>query len=286
MELEEHRAQFAARGLGVCAISYDAVDVLATFAGRKGITIPLLSDPDSDVTRRFGLLNATIPVDNAREYGIPNPGTFLVDAQGVVRGKYFEEDYVHRYTMPTLLFREFGLLLGRRTPVPVPGGGRATGKVGVATLAVQDRVRPGNRLSLIVEVAPAPGVHVYAPGAETDGYHPVALTLEPPPHCTIHPPRYPAPETIEIAGLGERVPVYAGTVQVSADLVLGNRRDLADMLAEGKVTVRGRLALQACDETTCDPPTDVPLVWELALEAPDTERVPEPLRREVRKVAT
>ncbi len=96
MELEQHRAQFTARGLGACSISYDAVDVLATFAGRKGITIPLLSDPDSAVIRRFGLLNTTIPVDNARDYGIPNPGTFLVDAQGVVRGKYFEEQFAHR----------------------------------------------------------------------------------------------------------------------------------------------------------------------------------------------
>ncbi len=280
MELEQHRAQFAARGLGVCAISYDSVEVLADFATRKGVAIPLLSDPDSEAIRRFGLFNASIPESDAREYGIAHPGTFIVDARGIVLGRHFEEHYVHRVTMPTILAREFGLLLGRRTVTT------GTDQVRVTTMATQDLVRPGNRLTLIAEIAPGTGVHVYAPGADAHGYHPVTLILEPPPHCTLHAARYPDSETIDVAGLGEMVPVYARPIRICADLVLGNRRDLAGALAEETLAVRGRLALQACDETACYPPQEVPVTWELALEAPDTERVPEALRRELRKRAT
>ena len=37
------------QGIGVAAISYDSVEVVADFAQRRGITFPLLADSDSSV---------------------------------------------------------------------------------------------------------------------------------------------------------------------------------------------------------------------------------------------
>jgi len=237
----------------------------------------MLSDPDSAIIRRFGLLNEAVPADNVRDRGIPHPGTFLVDAAGVVRGKFFEEHYVNRVTMPTMLAREFGVVLGRRAATT------HLDHVDVTALAVQDRVHPGNRLMLIARVAPAQGAHVYAPGAERFGYRPVTLTVEAPPHCTVHPPRYPDAEALRLPGEDEPVPAYTRPVEIQADLVLGNRQDLADAVTAGHLTVRGRLAAQACDETACYPPQEAAVTWEFEVATPDTERVPEPLRRESRK---
>lgn len=275
MELEEAREAFAAQGLGVCSISYDRVEVLAHFAARKGITFPLLSDPGSEIIRRFGLLNTTIPETDRRQYGIPHPGTFIINTEGIVLSKFFEEHFIHRVTMPTILARGLGMERAHRFATA------RTDQVSVTALAPQERVRPGNRLTLTVEVTPASGVHLYAPGAEGQGYHPVAFAVEAPPHCTVHAPTYPPAGLLEIPGLGDRVPAYTDPIRILVDLSLGSRQDLADALAAGRLAVHGRLWMQACDERVCYPPQEVPLVWDLVLEAPDTERVPEALRREL-----
>ena len=55
MELAKHAGRLRARGYGICSISYDTVDVLREFANRRGITYPMLSDPDSAIIRAFGL---------------------------------------------------------------------------------------------------------------------------------------------------------------------------------------------------------------------------------------
>jgi hypothetical protein len=276
VELDETRAQFEAQGLGLCSISYDSVEVLAHFAARKGITIPLLSDPASEIIRRFGLLNETIPPTNARDFGIPHPGTLIVDEREIVRHKFFEERYIHRVTMPTILARGFGL------PGTAQSKSLQTDQVAITATATQDRVRPGNRFALIVEVVPSRGVHIYAPGAEAHGYYPLALTIDPPACCTVYAPRYPEAEILELPTLKEAVPVYTHPARIEADIALGSRQELADALAAGKLPIRGRVAVQACDDTACYAPQEIPVLWEVVLEPVDTERVPDALRREHR----
>ena len=60
MELAKHADRLRARGYGICSISYDTVDVLREFANRRGITYPMLSDPDSAIFRAFGLINEEV----------------------------------------------------------------------------------------------------------------------------------------------------------------------------------------------------------------------------------
>lgn len=44
MELQGRLAEIRKAGMGLAAISYDRVAVLADFSARRGITFPLLSD--------------------------------------------------------------------------------------------------------------------------------------------------------------------------------------------------------------------------------------------------
>lgn len=66
------------------AVSYDSVDVLNRFAEQGEIGFPLLSDNRSRVIKAFGVLNEQA---RGRTAGIPHPGTFLIDSQGVIRAK-------------------------------------------------------------------------------------------------------------------------------------------------------------------------------------------------------
>ena len=91
MELQSRYADITKQGLGLIAISYDAPETLKKFADSRAITFPLISDPGSAIIKRYGLLNDTAD-PKSRTYGIPHPGTFIVDRKGVVQSRFFEED--------------------------------------------------------------------------------------------------------------------------------------------------------------------------------------------------
>ncbi len=97
MELQSRYDDIRKQGLTLVAISYDAPDTLKAFAASRGITFPLISDPGSAIIKRYGLLNETMD-PKSRFYGVPHPGTFIVDRQGVVVARFFEQAYQERFT--------------------------------------------------------------------------------------------------------------------------------------------------------------------------------------------
>ena len=82
------------------AVSYDPVDALAKFAGKRNITFPLLSDPESKTIVAYGLLNKEA---KGKTEGIPYPGTFLIDKDGIIRAKLFLDGYRQRHSTEELL---------------------------------------------------------------------------------------------------------------------------------------------------------------------------------------
>lgn len=92
-KLEDARIQ-------VVGISYDAVDVLAKFSDSRKITYPLLSDPDSKTIRAYGILNKEA---KGKQEGIPYPGTFVIDKDGVIRAKLFVEGFTKRHSTEELI---------------------------------------------------------------------------------------------------------------------------------------------------------------------------------------
>ena len=150
MELQQHLDAIRREGLGVAAISYDSIGALKSFADRQHITYPLLSDPDSKIIRAFDILNETTK-PGTLTYGIPYPGIYVVDAQGKVLSKYFEDDYKDRVSTADILTRQFG--------VPVSAAQRVneTKHLKLTTSASNDLAGPGLRiaLSLKIEMKPA-----------------------------------------------------------------------------------------------------------------------------------
>ena len=84
MELQGRLAEIRKAGMGLAAISYDPVAVLADFSVRRGITFPLLSDSGSETIKRYGILNTTVDAQDPL-YGIPFPGAFIVDRRASSR---------------------------------------------------------------------------------------------------------------------------------------------------------------------------------------------------------
>jgi hypothetical protein len=253
--------------MGVAAISYDPVSVLADFSNRRGITFPLLSDAGSDTIKRYGILNTTIDPQN-QLYGYPFPGTFIVDRHGVVTSRFFEEAYQERDTVSSILVR-----LGQHVDV------QATKTVGahvsVTSYATDQVAALGTHFSVVVEVAPASRVHVYAPGAS--GYKPVALTLRPQPGVVVKAAQFPKSEDYFFTPLNEHVPVYQRPFRIVQDMMLDPSREGTDALKDiTTLTIVGAFEYQACDDKVCFLPQAVPLSWTIGVKPLDRERAKRP----------
>ncbi len=95
MKLSEQTNEFQKLGISVAAITYDAPADLKKFHDRNSIAFPIAHDPNSELIKRLGILNlGPQPGDGA--YGIPYPGMFLLDKNGVVLSKFAEESYKDR----------------------------------------------------------------------------------------------------------------------------------------------------------------------------------------------
>ena len=87
-------------GLQIVGISYDDPAILKKFSDQSKITFPLLSDPQSHTIDAYHIRNDAA---KGKVSGVPLPGTFLLDGQGVIRGKLFLDGYRDRHTTDALL---------------------------------------------------------------------------------------------------------------------------------------------------------------------------------------
>ena len=102
MQLQKDLAKLEKANIQVVGVSYDSREILKGFAKRAKITFPLLADTESKAITGFGIRNQSVPAGSKLD-GVPYPGTFLLDANGVVVAKLFKEGYVKRHTSDELL---------------------------------------------------------------------------------------------------------------------------------------------------------------------------------------
>ena len=255
----------------MAAISYDSTAVLKSFADRQHITFPMLSDPDSKIIRAYGILNETVPVGNPT-FGIPYPGTYIIDAQGKVVAKHFEEDYKERVSASDILIQDFDQKAeGIQNQVE-------TKHLRLVSTASTQTARPGHRIALILDIELKAKMHVYAPGVQ--GYIPIDWSLELGRAARMHPPVYPASTMLHLDAINETVPVYRDRVRIVREITFGPEKDLKPLVsATGDLVLKGSFRYQACDDRECFLPQAIPLEWRFRFEGLDLERAPENLRR-------
>jgi peroxiredoxin len=277
-------------GIGFAAISYDSVEVLADFAQRRGITFPLLSDDDSSVITEFGILN-TVAAEglgpNAEDPGVqadvakyvsmfgasqmivgtPYPGTFMVDNQGRVTSRFFEEFYRERNTTTNVMLK---LGVGV-SPIEAVEG--STAHLKFSAYPSNSSVTVGTRFSLALEVEPGENMHVYAPGADDMGYRVIGFNLAPNPLARYEPVQYPESEIYHFEPLDELVPVYQDRFMLLQEIVMNGDAEAESTMAElGALTLSGTLNYQACNDEICFLPQSIPVSFTLDLTMPDRQR--------------
>jgi DsbC/DsbD-like thiol-disulfide interchange protein len=115
----------------------------------------------------------------------------------------------------------------------------------------------GERLSLYVDVAPKPKMHVYAPD-QTDYYIPISLKMEPASSFKPQAIQYPAAEQFFFEPLKETQRVYSKPFRITLPITLAQNAALP-------LTIKGTVKYQACDDAICYLPQTVEVNWKLAL---------------------
>jgi peroxiredoxin len=83
-------------------VTYDAPELQQAFVDAGDISYPFISDIDTATMAALGVLNEQYePGEPA--YGIPHPGTFIVDTNNRIVGKIFIESYRERVDGPGTL---------------------------------------------------------------------------------------------------------------------------------------------------------------------------------------
>jgi peroxiredoxin len=292
LELQSQYDTLRKDGLGLVGISYDSQEILAAFSQQHGITFPLLSDVGSDTITRYGILNTVAEEGlgpngkdpeviaqvkryvsangaNERQRGIPFPGTFVVDRGGRVKARFFEDSYTVRNTVSNI-----------RVRLKEPNASVVATRIGspqldVVTYPSDTAIAPGNRFSVVAQITPHNGVHVYAPGAKN--YKAIELKVLPAQYIRNLAPVYPRSEIYFFKPLNERVPTYQKPFTISQDIVLDGQASTRTALSgKTSMTIGGVLTYQACDDRLCYDQVTLPLSWTVGLRPIVTQQTVKP----------
>jgi len=245
-----------ASGVALFAISYDAVAILSAFAQAHGIGYSLLSDEGSFVMRRLGLINERVQEDHAvygiaptsKHVNLPYPGVFVLDETGKITHKRFYESYRERDTGAGLIAETLGIFAGDRAAEMAAAGET----VRVRAWLDSPTYCAFQRLHLTVELAVAPGFHIYGVPIP-QGYVPLTVDLAPIDGLELRPMHWPSPHPFSVAGLDEKFWAYEGTIRGVLPFAFTAPPGAGDQV------LRATVRYQACSASTCLPPEAVRL---------------------------
>ena len=256
MELQSRYTDIQAQGLGLVVITYDSLETLSTFSEARGIRFPMLSDEGSAVIQEYDLLNRE-QQPGRRTYGTPYPGTFILNTEGRVTARFFEQAYQERFTVSSIMVALKDAVDGTdRNATRL-----TTDHLEALVYATDGTVAPGNRFSLVVDVTPKGNMHVYAPGNHT--YQVISLRIDTPDFVRAHDVTYPEPQIYHFEPLDERVEVYEQPFTLVQEVTIPMSREIGALAAEpnATLTIEGALEYQACDDAICYTPVELPVSW-------------------------
>lgn len=243
--------------------------MLREFSERQEIPFRLLSDIDSEVIRRYGILNDQVGPEDAFLYGIPYPGVYVTDEDGVVVAKFFHDTYKKRDS-PELLI---DAALGRITlSDDTPRASAADPEVRISAFVHGGKgtIRQGVIRQLVVRLDLEEGMHVY--GREVpDDLTPTSVELSGPPGLVTEEPVYPPSETLRIESMGMELPVWSGRVDIVVPFyATGELASEARPLDVDSVRLDVVVRYQACNDEICLTPRATKLELEVPLDVVDT----------------
>jgi hypothetical protein len=84
---------------------------------------------------------------------------------------------------------------------------------------------------------------------------------------------YPDAKFLFLPAIGETVAVFEGRFRITQELVVASKATFIKSIGKGrKLTVAGSLRYQACEQTKCFLPAEIPVSWEIQVAPLHLER--------------
>ncbi len=273
VEMQEAQSRFDAAGLKLYAISYDEQDALADFVEHQGITYTMLSDSKSRVIREYGILNTQVPAHQLPFYGIPFPGTYVIDEEGRVIAKFFPRQIAMRESAETFIDSALGELFINDDELQVSGGDDDV-KIDVIFHG-GDSLKTCLQRKVIVRFHLPEGLHIYGEPVP-EGMVATSVEITGPDGLKVEAPILPPSETLRIDALDTELQVWSGQVDIVVPVWATDK--LAPMnsgaIKRGTEELTIRVRYQACDDTACRIPRDETFTLNIPVEPGNTPRLP------------
>lgn len=273
VELREGYSKFVDAGIKLYTISYDDPQAIADFVEAHRIPYPILSDIDSAVIREFGILNTEVEPGDVPIYGVPFPGTYVVDERGVVIEKFFHDTYKKRDGPENMIDTALGQI--QLDPNEPSAAFTDDGIRVSATLHGAGGVlKQGAMRRLVVRFELGEGLHIYSDPVP-EGMIPARVDVEGPPGLVVEEAIVPPTETLHLAGLDLDLQVWSGVVDFVIP-VYPNAELLSEMrpLDEKETTIEVNIRYQACDDETCLLPRNRKLTLVVPMAPVDVQALP------------
>ena len=160
VELRDAQPKFEAAGIKLYAISYDEPAALAEFIKHHDINYPMLSDKSSKLIRKLGILNHNVTPDQVPFYGIPFPGTYLLDESGKIVDKFFHRNLAARTAAESVIDSALGEILLDEAE-PSASGGDDEIRISATYHGGGGVVKAAVVRELVVRFDLADGIHIY-----------------------------------------------------------------------------------------------------------------------------
>lgn len=243
-------AAFREAGVHLYAVSYDEPDALTDYALAHAVTFTMLSDPDSEVIESFGILNTLIPLDDHPWYGIPFPGAYVVNGDGIVTAKFFEHNFAVRPGPEQMLAAALG------QEFEVPAGAASVEQVSAEVVFDGDVLPMGVTRHIVATFRVPAGQHLY--GAPVPkGLVAATIELDDIEGVLSYEPLTPPTSSLTLSASGDTLQVYDGDVMLRLPVTQNARAMQKDN--DGRhVMITGRLRWQACNDIECFLPESLP----------------------------
>lgn len=239
-------AAYAAADVKLYVLSYDEPDAIADYAKAGDVTFTMLSDPDSEVIRSFGILNTTIPPDEHPWYGIPFPGAYSIDADGVIVAKFFEHNFAVRTGPEQMLAAALGQAFQVDTAANPPE------QVSVDVIFEGDLLPMGVTREIVATFRVPEGQHLYREPVP-EGLVAATIEIDDSPGIVTYTPRAPATSPLTLGESGDTLEVFEGDVILRLP-VAQNARAMEKIDGKRYVTVNGKVRWQTCNDVECGLP--------------------------------
>ena len=266
--MRDSYARFEANDIKLYAVSYDDQETLRDFTEGQSIPYPLLSDVDSAVIKQYGILNTQVSRDDAFVYGIPFPGTYVTDEDGVVVAKFFHDTYKKRDSPESLIDAALGQIQLEKDAPQATGGGTDI-RITVAVHGGKGSIRQGIIRKIVVRFELVEGLHIYSEPVPP-GMKATRVSVDGPPGLASLPTQFPPTQTLHLESMGVDLEVWSNTVDIVVPIYA--RGELASEtrpLDEKEMTLDIHVSYQACNDSECLLPTNETFSLKLPLDVID-----------------